>query len=123
MIRLLFIVFTNLIIGSSLGMLYNMPLKTSVILWMGAAFILLAILLTGMALLLKKDEIKKAENVIKEGEVYQVLSYFTAKEAGATGGVLGVARNNKTKKLELLIFAKEPAPIIKKEDGEIVPYQ
>ncbi|MCL5017069.1 MAG: hypothetical protein M1155_00165 [Patescibacteria group bacterium] len=123
MMRLIFIVFTNLFIGSALSMLRDTPLSTTAALSIGAAFIILAILLTGMSLLMKKDELKKARKVIKEGEVYHVLSQFTAREAGSSGGVIGAVRNNKTKKLEFLIFDKELPPIFKKEDGELVPYQ
>jgi hypothetical protein len=122
MLKLLLVVFTNLFIGRAIGMLSGMPLKETTYLGLLAAFVILAIFLTGLILLPKEEGIKMADEEIKEGEVYQKLSCFAAREAG-TAGVIGAVRNNKTKKLRFFIFNEEPPGIFKKEDGKLVPYK
>ncbi|MHB9019255.1 MAG: hypothetical protein ACYC3G_00040 [Minisyncoccota bacterium] len=120
MFRIILIVLVNMLLGAALSMLViRLPEQTLLLLGVG---FLLATVLSAWIMLSKKEEIKLAEKEIKEREVWQVLSCFAAREAGANG-VIAIVRHSKTLELKMFIFKKEPPPIFMKEDGEIVPYK
>jgi len=121
MFRILFSVMLNLLLGATLGiMAIKMPEKAMMLI---VAMFFFAALATGLILLLgnKKDEVKRAEEGLKQGEVHYRLSSCTAREAGVDS-VLVLVRSNKTKKLKLLVFKEDPPPIFKMEGGKIVPH-
>jgi len=121
MFRILFSVLLNLLLGATLGILaIRMPEKAMMLI---VAMFFFAALLTGLILLTgnKKDEVKHAEEEIKEGEVHYRLTSCVARESG-TAGVLGLVRSNKTKELKLLVFKEDPPPMFKMEGKKIVPH-
>ncbi len=121
MFRILFSVLLNLLLGATLGILaIRMPEKAMMLI---VAMFFFAALLTGLILLTgnKKDEVKHAEEEIKEGEVHYRLMSCSAREAKTTG-VIALVRSNKTKKLKLLVFKEDPPPIFKIEGRKIVPH-
>lgn len=113
-------VLINLFLGAILSMLViRMPEKATALI---SSVLVVATLMSGLIMHSdKKKEIKKAKKALKEGEVHHLLCGCTALEAGANG-TLALVRNNKTKELKLLVFEKEPPPIFKLEEGEIVPH-
>ena len=121
MFHILFSVLLNLLFGVALSMLViRMPEKASILII--GTLILDALISVLILFSVKKEKIKKAKKALKEGEVHHLLCGCTALEAGGNG-TLALVRSNKTKKLKLLIFDKEPPPIFKMEEGEIVPYE
>jgi hypothetical protein len=121
MLRLIFAVILNLFLGATAYAL-SMKMPSEKIPMLVSIAFMVALSVSGLMLLTKKEEIKKAKKALKEGEVHHLLCCCTALEAGGNG-TLALVRSNRTKELKLLIFDKEPPPIFVKEEGEVVPYK
>jgi len=104
--------FLGLIIGKALSIYPEQSLMV-----VGIAILLCLILTAVIWLLMRpaKEDLKNADDELKEGEIHWVLCHSSGVE-----GNMALVRSKKTKELKLLVFKETPPTIFKKEKGKIV---
>lgn len=113
--RMMVIVLVNLSMGVVLSKLSEKFPEQ--ILLCAVVIVLISLVLTA-SMMPKKEDLKRAVDELKEGEVYYVLFLCTTIETGAK--VTALVQGKETKKLKLLLFEKDPPPVFKREGEKIV---
>ncbi|MDO8442676.1 MAG: hypothetical protein Q7S81_00190 [bacterium] len=128
MVRVMVVALINmllgLIVGKGLSIYYTEQIWPVI-----SIAVFLCLIITAVTWLLIRpmgEDLKKAEDELKEGEVYVFLRFCNRRKG--EDGVVVMARSEKTKELKRLVFEKIPplfsegiSPLFfKKENGKIV---
>lgn len=120
MIGVMFTALVNLSFGFVLSVLLVKFPEHATLLIGAALFICLLVMISTYLLMSSKEELKKAADELKEGEVHSLLRSCSAREAGS--GVIAIVRSNTTHELKMLIFEKDPPPLFEKQNGQIIAH-
>lgn len=120
MARVMVVALINMLLGLIVGKGFLSIYYTEQVWPVLSIAVFLCLIITAVVWLLirpAEEDLKKAEDKLKEGETYWVLSQISGIE-----GNLALVRSKKTKELKLLVFKEVPPTIFKKEKGKIVSY-